>query len=429
MRLSLPSFSSEYLTSLEVIGSPSDHLAPSIILKVTVFLSGDTFQLFANPGAGVRSSGLKFTSRSQLSVQTRKFSSSCAMNGLRVWTSWTQPSFSTLFASAAPAGAAPIATAATVTSRATIVLSLIPISSWSSYCRLGHFKCFRARVQPHLPAQRHRRHVLAVADRHVRDRRDAQRRDQLVEDLLDRERRLRALRDRLRLQVHARAEHEAGRFVELAGADQVVEPGVDQVLVGVEVLDHQDAAVRLELERGADARAQQRQAAAHERALGHALADRQHVGVLRVLEHPAERRGLEGAVKPLLGLVGQLVLAPREADEVGAVEGDPAGMGCEREVERGDVAEAADDAWVADRRPVDPVVQARRAVAAAERVDHVDPGLAERPLQVGGALLVGAGQVAVDLAVVGPEHDLVPERLEVGGGLLDLRARLRRAGR
>ena len=32
------------------------------------------------------------------------------------------------------------------------------------------------------------------------------------------------------------------------------------------------------------------------------VADREHVGVLGVLEHPAERLGLEGAVKPVLGL-------------------------------------------------------------------------------------------------------------------------------
>ena len=57
------------------------------------------------------------------------------------------------------------------------------------------------------------------------------------------------------------------------------------------------------------------------------------------------------------------------------------------------------------------------------------PGLAQRPLQVGGALLVGAGEVAVDLAVVGPEDDLVAASLEVGGRLLDLGADLRRAGR
>ena len=81
------------------------------------------------------------------------------------------------------------------------------------------------------------------------------------------------------------------------------------------------------------------------------------------------------------------------------------------------------------RAPVDPVVEARGAVAAAQRVHHVDAGLAERPLQVGGALLVGPGQVAVHLAVVGPEDDPVPARLEVGGRLLDPRARLRRARR
>ena len=54
---------------------------------------------------------------------------------------------------------------------------------------------------------------------------------------------------------------------------------------------------------------QQRQAAADQRRLGDALADRQHVGVLGVLEHAAERLRLEGAVEPLLGLLGQLVLA------------------------------------------------------------------------------------------------------------------------
>src|SRR3954453_16591687 len=427
----VPRTSSEYFTSLEVIGTPSDHLA-SISLKVTVFLSGETFQLLARPGAGDRSSGLKLTSRSQLSAQTRKFSSSWATKGLSVWMSCAQPSFSTFFFSVAPpAGSAVIAATAvaTVTSRATIVLSLIPISSCSLYGRLGHFQGLRGRIQPHLRAERHRRHVLAVSDRHVRDRRDAQRRDQLVEDLLDRERRLRSLRKRLRLQVHVGPEHEPGRVVELAGADQVVEQRLHQVLVRVQVLDHHHAAVGLHLEGRAEARAQQRQAATRQRRLRPPVADGQHVGVLRVLEHPAERVGLEGAVEPLLGLLGQLVLAAREAHEVGSVARHPAGVRGQRQVQRGDVAEAADDARVADRAPVDAVVQPRRAVAAAERVHHVDAGLAQRPLQVGGALLVGAGQVAVHLAVVGAEHDLVAERLEVGGGLLDLRARLGRAGR
>ena len=55
--------------------------------------------------------------------------------------------------------------------------------------------------------------------------------------------------------------------------------------------------------------AEQGQAAADQRRLGDALADRQHVGVLGVLEHPAERLRLEGAVEPLLGLLGQLLPA------------------------------------------------------------------------------------------------------------------------
>ena len=36
------------------------------------------------------------------------------------------------------------------------------------------------------------------------------------------------------------------------------------------------------------------------------LADREHVGVLGILEDPPERLGLEGAVEPVLGLLGQL---------------------------------------------------------------------------------------------------------------------------
>jgi hypothetical protein len=40
-------------------------------------------------------------------------------------------------------------------------------------------------------------------------------------------------------------------------------------------------------------------------------------------------------------------------------------------------------------------------------VDHVDARLAERPLQVGGAVLVDAGEVAVDVAEVRPEDDVV----------------------
>ena len=79
--------------------------------------------------------------------------------------------------------------------------------------------------------------------------------------------------------------------------------------------------------------------------------------------------------------------------------------------------------------PVDPRVQPRRAVAAAEHVDHVDARLGQRPLQVGGAVLVDTCEIAVHLAVVRAEDDGVAELLEVVGGLLDLRPDLRRAGR
>jgi hypothetical protein len=98
-------------------------------------------------------------------------------------------------------------------------------------------------------------------------------------------------------------------------------------------------------------------------------------------------------------------------------------------MERRDVAVAAEDARLAEVVPVDPVVEPRGAVAALQAEDHVDAGLGQRPLDVGGALLVGPGEVPVDAAVVGPEDEVVALALEVGGRLLDPRAHLRRARR
>ncbi len=104
-------------------------------------------------------------------------------------------------------------------------------------------------------------------------------------------------------------------------------------------------------------------------------------------------------------------------------------MSGKSEVNRGDVGKAADDPRVADGVPVDQVVQSGRSVAAAHQVDHVNPGLRERPLQVLGALGVGPGEVAVDLADVLAEDHLVPAGLEIRPRLLGLRAYLRRARR
>ena len=53
-------------------------------------------------------------------------------------------------------------------------------------------------------------------------------------------------------------------------------------------------------------------------------------------------------------------------------------------------------------------------------MDHVDPGLRQRPLYVRRALLVGPGQISVHVPVVRPEDHPVAARLEVGRRLLDL---------
>ena len=95
MSPSPPSVSSEYLTSFEVTGSPSDQTLSGSSLKVTVLRSSETSQLSAMPGDGERSSALKLTSRSQFIDQTLKSSSSSATNGFRVCGSWAQPIRST----------------------------------------------------------------------------------------------------------------------------------------------------------------------------------------------------------------------------------------------------------------------------------------------------------------------------------------------
>ena len=96
------------------------------------------------------------------------------------------------------------------------------------------------------------------------------------------------------------------------------------------------------------------------------LADGEHVRVVGVLGHAAERLGLEGAVEAVLGDLGQLVLLAREAQEHRAVERGPVGVLGERQVQRRDVAVAAEDARVAERVPVDQRVQPGGAVAARE---------------------------------------------------------------
>ena len=96
--------------------------------------------------------------------------------------------------------------------------------------RLDDLERLGVGVEPRPRAERDRRHVLAVADRHVGDRGDAERRDQLVEDLLDREARADVLGDRVVLEVDVRCRTRTRpTSVELAGADQVVEGRVDHV--------------------------------------------------------------------------------------------------------------------------------------------------------------------------------------------------------
>ena len=176
---------------------------------------------------------------------------------------------------------------------------------------------------------------------HVGDRRDPERRDQLVEHLLDRERRLRAPRAAsASCRLTSVPKTKPGGAVELAGADQVVERGVDQVLVGVQVLDHDARSRRSRPRTGVPMLAQSRvRQPPTSGASPTPLADREHVGVLGVLEHAARAARARSARwnHSSVSSVSSFLRAG-EAQEVGAVEGHPAGVGRERQVQRGDVA-------------------------------------------------------------------------------------------
>ena len=175
-----------------------------------------------------------------------------------------------------------------------------------------HLEGLGAAVEPDGGAERHRRHVLAVPDRHVRDRRDPERSDQLVEHLLDRERRLRLLGHGLGLQVDVGAEHEAGGVVELAGADQVVERRVDQVRLGVQVLDHRRRSRRSATSNGVpmleDSSVRQPPTSGASAAPSPTVSTYGSSGSSNTRP---ERLRLERAVEPVLGLLGQRVLLAR----------------------------------------------------------------------------------------------------------------------
>ena len=273
--------------------------------------SSETSQLSAMPGLGARVSGSKLRSSSQLSAQIVYSSSLTPTKGLSVFGSCAQPIRRTSLSEDEPESCAdpveasrPSATAATSTAVAARVFQRFTALLLGRLPRGlpppgSPVSCPPRRCAPAPPAAsspcacRARTGTFAIAG-------IPSGRDQLVEDLLDRQHRLGRLGDGQRLQVDVGPEHEPGHVVELAGADQVVERGVDQVGLGEQVLDHHDAAVRLDLVRGADARAQERQAATDQRTLAHPVADGEHVGVVGVVEDATQRApaGTPGETRP-----------------------------------------------------------------------------------------------------------------------------------
>ena len=311
------------MTSSEVIGSPSDHFASSIRLKVTVLRSSETSQLSAMPGARRQVLGVEVDEQvpverpDRVLLLVRRRRTGSASSGPAPSRSAGRSSRRRIVLRAPAGSARPRAPA--------------PRSPPAPPTRPD-------RPQPH-------RDLLLVVCRSARPPPRAPRASLPPPSIRDRRPRAAsspcACRGRpgtfaiagipsgaisssrissiesvdsgpsgsvWRLQVDVGAEDEAGGVVELAGADQVVERRVDQVRLGVQVLDHHARSRRSAPRTGVPmlAHSSVRQPPTSG-ASADALADGEHVGVLGVLEHPPERLGLEGAVKPLLGLLGQLL--------------------------------------------------------------------------------------------------------------------------
>ena len=92
----------------------------------------------------------------------------------------------------------------------------------------------------------------------------------------------------------------------------------------------------------------------------------------------------------------RLLVTQQVGIEQRAVEGDEPGVTADRQMQRGDVAVADKRLGVAAQQiEVDPVQQARRAVATAQTDDRVNFRVGERGMQVIEANVIAAGQVAV----------------------------------
>src|ERR1700694_4624252 len=100
-----------------------------------------------------------------------------------------------------------------------------------------------------------------MSDRQPIKRGDAQRHDQLVEDVLQAEGAREAGLVVVGLAVLALADDDPCRLLQLAGEPEVVEQVVEGVWLSVHVLEHQDLATRIYLPRRAEGGADKSQAA------------------------------------------------------------------------------------------------------------------------------------------------------------------------
>ncbi len=193
------------------------------------------------------------------------------------------------------------------------------------------------------------------------------------------------------------------------------EPSVDQVDVGVPVLEVDDPVAGVDLDVRAERHLDQTQAASREAAARRAPGDGPDIGVIGVRRHRARRahpRTAPGAACPFEKSVTSGDPTPGCA--VG-IERDGAGLGprLDGEVEHADIRVAAQRLGVrADGIPVEEGQQPWGAVAALEAEDRRDVRVAVRGIEVRGPVLVAAGEIRVTVVDMLAETDRQAPALE-----------------
>ncbi len=206
----------------------------------------------------------------------------------------------------------------------------------------------------------------------------------------------------LALHLGEAAHQHAGELAQCTHRPEVREHAIDPVERLSHVLEEEDRADEVGEESRADEALEQRQVAADQRPLGHALTQRHDAILPRGLHTGRLRQALEPSGR--LRIAQHLVEVPEaelghRVPRRGAMKGHHAGL-LQRTIQQCRDVGIADDRLGAlpQCREVDLLQDARHAVAAADAPHRVDRRIAQGRVEVGETIGIAPGEVAQPVA-------------------------------